>query len=98
MEFSRKEYWSGLPGPAPEDLLDPGFEPGSPTLQANSLLSELPGKNLPVMWETQDQSLSQEDPLEKGIATHSSILTWRIPCTEEQGGLQSMERQRVEHD
>ena len=36
-------------------------------------------KNLPVMWETQDQSLGQEDPLEKGIATHSSILAWRIP-------------------
>ena len=44
-------------------------------------------KNLPVMQETQVQSLGQEDPLEKGIATHSSILAWRIPWTEEPGGL-----------
>ena len=51
-------------------------------------------KNLPVMWETQDQSLSQEDPLEKGIATHSSILAWRIPWTE----VQSVGSQRVEHN
>ena len=55
-------------------------------------------KNLCARQETWVWSLGQEDPLEKGMATHSSILTWRIPCTEEQGGLQSMERQRVEHD
>ena len=47
-------------------------------------------KNLPGMQETQVQSLTQEDPLEKGMATHSSILAWRIPQTEEPGGLQSM--------
>ena len=47
-------------------------------------------KNLPVMQETWVQSLGQEDPLEKGMATHSSILAWRIPWTEEPGGLQSM--------
>ena len=47
-------------------------------------------KNLSVMQETQAQSLGQEDPLEKRIATHSSILTWRVPWTEEPGGLQSM--------
>ena len=47
-------------------------------------------KNLTVMQETLVQSLGQEDPLEKGMATHSSILTWRIPWTEEPGGLQSM--------
>ena len=46
-------------------------------------------KNLPAMWETQVQSLGQEDPLEKGMATQSSILAWRIPQTEEPGGLQS---------
>jgi len=46
-------------------------------------------KNLPVMRVTQVQSLGQEDPLEKGIATHSSILAWRFPWTEEPGGLQS---------
>ena len=44
-------------------------------------------KNLPAMQETQVRSLGQEDPLEKGMATHSSILAWRIPWTEEPGGL-----------
>ena len=47
-------------------------------------------KNLPAMWETRVQSLGWEDLLEKGMATHSSILAWRIPGTEEPGGLQSM--------
>ena len=47
-------------------------------------------KNLPAMQETWVQSLGQEDPLEKGMATHSSILTWRIPLTEEPGWPQSM--------
>ena len=46
-------------------------------------------KNLPAMQETQVPSLGQEDPLEKGIATHSSILAWRIPWTEKSGGLYS---------
>ena len=51
-----------------------------------------------AMQETQVQSLDQEDPLEEGMATHSSILAWRIPCTEEPGGLQSMGSQRAGHD
>ena len=55
-------------------------------------------KNLPAVWETQVQSLSQEDPLENEMATHSSILAWRIPWTEEPGGLQSMESRGVEQD
>ena len=46
-------------------------------------------KNLPAMWETRVQSLGREDPLEKGMATHSSILGGRIPWTEEPGGLKS---------
>ena len=46
-------------------------------------------KNLPAMWETRVQSLGLKDPLEKGMATHSSILAWRIPWTEEPGRLQS---------
>ena len=50
------------------------------------------------MLETPVQSLGQEDPLEKGMATHSSILAWRIAWTEEPGGLQSMGSQRVGHD
>ena len=55
-------------------------------------------KNLPAMQETQVQSLGPEDLLEKGMATHSSILAWRIPCTEEPGGLQSRGSQRFRHD
>ena len=51
-------------------------------------------KNLPSMQETWVQSLGQEDPLEKGMATHSSILAWKIPWTEEPGGLQFMELQK----
>ena len=55
-------------------------------------------KNPPAMWETQIQSLGRENPLEEEMVTHSSILTWTIPWTEEPGGLQSMESQRVRHD
>ena len=55
-------------------------------------------KNLPAMQENWVPSLGREDPLEKRIATHSSILAWRIPWTEEPGGLHSMESQRVGHD
>ena len=52
-------------------------------------------KRLPAMQETQDQSLSREDPLEKAMATHSSTLAWKIPWTEEPGRLQSMGLQRL---
>ena len=55
-------------------------------------------KCLPTMQETQVQSLGREDPLEKEMATHSSILAWKIPWTEEPGRLQSMGLQRVGHD
>ena len=55
-------------------------------------------KNLPATWETQVQSLGQGDPLEKEMATHSNILAWRIPWTEEPGRLQSMGSKRVGHD
>ena len=55
-------------------------------------------KNLPAVQEMQVQSLGQEDPLEKEMATHCSILAWRIPWTEEPGGLQSTGSQRVGHD
>ena len=51
-----------------------------------SLLAQVV-KKLPAMWETQIRSLGEEDPLEKGIATHCCILSWRIPWTEEPGGL-----------
>ena len=55
-------------------------------------------KRLPAMWETQVESLGREDPLEKEMATHSSILAWRIPWTEEPGRLHSTGSQRVGHD
>ena len=55
-------------------------------------------KNLPAVWETWVQSLGREDPLEKEMATHSSILAWRIPWKEESVGLQSMGWQRVGHN
>ena len=54
--------------------------------------------NSPAMQKTQDWSLNEEDLLEKGMATQSSILAWRIPWTEETGGLQSMGLQRIEYD
>ena len=92
MGFSRQQCWSGLPFPSPGDLPNPGIEPGSPALQADTLPSE------PPMQETRIQSLGQENPLEKGMAMHSSILAWRTPWTEESGRLQSMGSQRVGHD
>ena len=55
-------------------------------------------KNLPAMQEVWVQFLGQKDPLEKRMATHSCILAWKIPWTEEPGGLQSMVSQRIRHD
>ena len=55
-------------------------------------------KHLPTVWETWVQSLGQEDLLEKAMATHSSILAWKIPWMEESGRLQFMGSQRVGHD
>ena len=55
-------------------------------------------ESLPAIWETQVQSLGWEDPLEKEMATHSSILAWKIPWMEEPGRLQPMGSQRVRHD
>ena len=75
----------------------------SPLLFTSLLSSGLPWwlkkvKRLLTLQETRVQSLGQEDPLEKEMATHSSTLAWRIPWTEESGGLQSMGWQRVRHD
>ena len=55
-------------------------------------------KNLPAFWETRIRSLGWEDPLEKGVATHSNILARRIPWTEEPGGLESLGSKRVRHN
>ena len=69
MEFSRQEYWSGLPFPSPGDLPDPGIEPGSPTLQADSLPSEPQAIKNFFFFLTS----------EKAMAPHSSTLAWKIP-------------------
>ena len=55
-------------------------------------------KHLPVMWETRVQSLGWEDTIKKEMATHSSVLAWKIPWTNEPGGLQSMGSQRVKYN
>ena len=86
----------------PSSILGSGRSPGEGIgypLQYSwvSLVAQLV-KNLPVMWETWVQSLEWEDPLEKGKATHSSILAWRIPGMGEPGGLPSLESHRVGHD
>ena len=67
-------------------------------MQGDSLQVAQMVKNLPAVQETWVQSLGQEDALEKGKATYSSILAWRIPWTEEPGGLQSMGLQRGRYD
>ena len=68
-----------------------------PHVRDNSLVAQMV-KNLSAMQETWIQSLGREDLLEKEMATHSSIPAWRIPWTEEPGGLQSMGSQRLRHD
>ena len=108
MGFSRQEYWSGVPLPSPEsspsstqlekslscneDLAQPKINKSGfmHTLWA-SLVAQLV-KNLPSIWETWVRSLGGEDPLEKGKATHSSILAWRTSWTK------SMGSQRVRHN
>ena len=102
MEFSKQEYWSGLPFPSPGDLPDSGIERLSPALAGGfftrtSLVAQTV-KCLPTVRETRVRSLGQEDLLEKEMATHSSTLAWKIPWTEERGRLQSMGSQRVGHD
>ena len=68
-----------------------------PPFSGASLVAQMV-KSLPAMWETQIKSQGWEDLLEKEMASRSSILAWKIPWTEEPGGLQSMGSQRVEHD
>ena len=86
--------WS-LSDPSTTEALLPGLNP-YPLLSASLVAQEV--EYTPAMQETWVQSLGQEDPLEKGMAMHSSILAWRIPWTEEPGGLQSLRLQRVGHD
>ena len=105
-------YNAGDPGSIPalgrEDLLEKGTAthcsilaspPPKKGAQRNARASLVAQriKHLPAMQETWVQSLGWKDPLEKEVATHSSILAWRIPWTEEPGGLQSTGSQRVRH-
>ena len=96
---------ASIPQRKPQFLSSPKPPTVSPVSTTNPLLHPLPislvaqmVKNSPTMRETLVQSLGREDPLEKGLATHSSILAWRTPRTEEPGGLQSMGSQRVGRD
>ena len=93
-----KNLQCGRPGFHPWVGRFPGGGHGNP-LQYSwaSLVAQLV-KNLPAVPETWVPSLGWEDPLEEGMATHSSTLAWRIPWTKEPGGLQSMQLQRVRHD
>ena len=84
---------AGDPGLIPGSGISPGEGMGYLLQYSWAFLVAQLVKNLPAMWETWVQSVGWEDPLEKGKATHSSILAWRIPWTEEPGGLQSMLRQ-----
>ena len=103
--FPRQEYWSGLPFPSSGDLPNPRIKSVSPALAGGFFTTEPPEKppihlvaqsvkNLPTVQEIQVPSLSWEDPLEKEMANHSSILAWRISWTEEAGRLQSMGLQK----
>ena len=85
-----------IPGLCAPDDGGPGLIPGQRTRRA-SLVAHVV-TNLHPMRETQVQPLNKEDPLEKGKATHSSILAWRIPWTEEPGGLHPIGSQRLGYD
>ena len=82
--YSNKDIWprKGNSGKGVQNAILKSFKEASLVAQVV--------KNLPAMLETQVQSLGQEDPLEKGMATHSSIVAWRIPWAEEPDGLQSL--------
>ena len=95
-----KEYaWNGGdPGSIPGSGRSPGEGIGYPLQYSWASLVAQTVKNMPAKWETWLQSLGWEDPLEEGMATHSSILAWEIPWTEDPGGLDSMGSHRVRHN
>ena len=88
MSDSKRFIWIQLRRWKSSITLSEQICPGFPYTGASQVAQSV--KNLPVFQKTWVRSLGQEDPLEKGMATHSSVLAWRIPCTEEPGGLQSM--------
>ena len=87
--FPRQAYWSGLPFPSPGDLPDPGIKPEYSALAGGFFTAEPWGKPINQLYL---------NIMEKEIATHSHILAWEIPWTEESGGLQSMGSQRAARD
>ena len=89
---------AGDPSSIPGLGSSPGEGISYPLLYSWASLVAQMVKNLVAMWETLVQSLGWEDALEEGMATHSSILAWRIPWTEQPSGQQSMGSQRVSHD
>ena len=89
---------AGDPGSIPALGRSAGEGTGYPLQYSWACLVAQLVKNLPARRETWVQSLGREDPLEKGKAPHSSIQAWRVPWTEEPGGLQSVGSQRVGHD
>ena len=89
---------AGDPFVIPGSGSSPGERIGYPLQYFRASLVAQVVKNLPAMWETWVRSLGWEDPLEMEMTTHSNMLAWRIPWTEEPGGLQSMGLQRVRHD
>ena len=89
---------AGDPFVIPGSGSSPGERIGYPLQYFRASLVAQVVKNLPAMWETWVRSLGWEDPLEMEMTTHSNMLAWRIPWTEEPGGLQSMGLQRVGHD
>ena len=89
---------AGDPGLIPGSGRFPGGGHGNPLQYSWASLVAQMLNNLPAMLETWVRSLGWEDPLEEGMATHSSILAWRIPWTEEPGRPQSMELQSVGHN
>ena len=85
--------WFSFPGLATDSDWSPGGG-----VRLRDFLGGSVGKNPPAKQEIRVHSLGREDPLEKGMATHSRMLAWKIPWTEEPGGLQSMGLQRVGHN
>ena len=107
MGFSRQEYWSRFPCLLPRYLPNSGTEPKSPVSSASQgdslLLNRFPGgsdgkESACNAGDPGSIPWVRQDPLEKGIATHSRILTWRVPWTEEPGGLQFTGLQKDAHD
>ena len=86
------------PGSIPGSGRPAGEGIGYPLQDSRASLMAHMVRNLPAVWETWVLALAWEEPLKKGMATHSSILVWRIPWTEEPGKLQSMGLQRVSHN